>query len=77
MTVETMTAEDIRREGMRALKERLGVVGAVRFLQQFNEPGHDYTADRASWADVLAQDEIVSAIETLGQAPSDEDTSVR
>jgi len=30
-----MTPEEIRKEGFRVLVERLGVVGAIRFLQQF------------------------------------------
>ena len=30
------TLEEIRREGLAALRQRLGVVGMVRFLQQFD-----------------------------------------
>lgn len=40
------TLEEIRRAGVEALRRELGVVGMVRFLQQF-ETGHgDYTAER-------------------------------
>jgi hypothetical protein len=60
-----MTAEEIRREGMLAVRERLGVVGTVRFLQQFNQPGRDYTADRAAWAESMTQEEIVSQLGRL------------
>lgn len=37
---------DIRNEGWKALTERLGVSGAMRFLMQY-DPGHgDYTRER-------------------------------
>jgi hypothetical protein len=71
-TVETVTAEQIRREGMQAVKERLGVAGAIRFLQQFDQPGHDYAAGRPAWADTLTQGQIVSGIEpTREESASD------
>jgi hypothetical protein len=44
------TLEEIRRLGVEALRRELGVVGMVRFLQQF-ETGHgDYTAERRAFA---------------------------
>lgn len=40
---------EIRQLGLEALLEKLGPVGMVRFLQQF-ETGHgDYTSDRGQW----------------------------
>ena len=45
----TMTWEQIRVSGLAALTRELGVVGMIRFLQQF-ETGHgDYTRDRFNW----------------------------
>lgn len=42
----TATLEEIRRAGVEALRRELGVVGMVRFLQQF-ETGHgNYTEER-------------------------------
>ena len=44
-----MTLNEIRREGLKVLAEKLGPVGMVRFLQQY-ETGHgDYTAEREAW----------------------------
>ncbi len=51
MNKQTMSLEQIRIAGMEALARELGVVGMVRFLQQF-ETGHgDYAKDRHSWLD--------------------------
>ena len=37
---------ELRREGWKALTERLGIAGAMRFLMQY-DPGHgDYTEER-------------------------------
>ncbi len=45
------TLDEIRREGLEALKQRLGCAGMIRFLQQF-EPGvGDYATDRHDWVD--------------------------
>jgi hypothetical protein len=47
----TLTLEQIRQQGLEALRERLGRAGMVRFLQQF-ETGHgDYARERHTWAD--------------------------
>ena len=46
MNVHTMSLNEIRRTGIEALIEKLGIVGMVRFLQQ-NETGYgDYTEER-------------------------------
>src|SRR5262245_21124758 len=48
------TLDDIRREGLLALRRRLGRAGMIRFLQQF-ETGHgDYAADRKAWVDRIS-----------------------
>jgi hypothetical protein len=38
---------ELRRLGFAALCEKLGVAGAVRFIQQFEVPSGDYTRERA------------------------------
>jgi len=49
MTTRTMTLMEVRQAGLAALAERLGPVGMVRFLQQF-ETGHgDYSVERHTW----------------------------
>jgi len=51
MNGQTMSLEQIRVAGMEALARELGIVGMVRFLQQF-ETGHgDYSKDRHQWLD--------------------------
>ena len=45
------TLNDIRREGLEALRKRLGRAGMIRFLQQFETGAGDYTADRHAWVD--------------------------
>ena len=60
---ENLTPQDIRREGLQALLERLGPAGTIRFLQQY-EPGHgDYTAERHKWLDNLTIDEILGELD--------------
>ena len=56
---ETMTQEEIKVIGIEALFQRLGAVGMVRFLQQFQTGWGDYTRDRESWLD---QDEDVAVL---------------
>ncbi len=58
-----MTIPEIRKAGLQALRERLGVAGTIRFLLEFT-PGHgDYTHDRHAWLDNLTVDDIVKSIE--------------
>ncbi|MET0400029.1 MAG: hypothetical protein ABW277_24780 [Longimicrobiaceae bacterium] len=42
----TATLEEIRRAGVEALRRELGVVGMVRFLQQYETGTGDYTEER-------------------------------
>jgi hypothetical protein len=49
----------VRRLGMDALKEKLGNVGAVYFIRQFNAGGGDYTKERAALHDELTFNDIV------------------
>jgi hypothetical protein len=54
-----VTPQEIRREGLQALLERLGPAGTLRFLQQC-EPGRvNYTAERHKWSDNLTIHEIL------------------
>lgn len=52
------TPEEIRQQGLEALRERLGVVGMIRFLQQISPGTGDYTVDRRRWMDHLTLDDI-------------------
>ncbi len=44
-----MTLEQIRLTGVEALAHKLGPVGMVRFLQQFETGRGDYSAERYRW----------------------------
>jgi hypothetical protein len=57
----SMSAYEIRLEGWKALTERLGPAGAMRFMMQY-DPGHgDYTKDRlAIFADLDIEDLLAS-----------------
>ena len=63
-----MSLEQIRIAGMEALARELGIVGMVRFLQQF-ETGHgDYSKDRHQWLDDQDLDTIVKRIQERREA---------
>ena len=46
MSTHVMTPERLRRLGIEALSKKLGLVGMVRFLQQFESGSGDYTRER-------------------------------
>ena len=48
LNVDLNNPLEIRRVGMQALKEALGPVGMVRFIQQYNLGYGDYTMERQS-----------------------------
>ena len=43
----TLTLEELREVGLRALSKVLGPVGAIRFIQQFEKGKGDYTKERS------------------------------
>jgi len=50
MDTSTITVKDletIRKVGLKALKEKLGVVGMIKFIQMYSNGEGDYTAERA------------------------------
>ncbi len=62
MNRQTMSLEQIRIAGMEALARELGIVGMVRFLQQF-ETGHgDYSKERHKWLDDQDVESVVKRI---------------
>ena len=62
MSATTMTMEEVRTAGLEALKRELGLVGMIRFLQQFETGQGNYTEDRHQWLDNLDIDTIVAEI---------------
>lgn len=51
MSAQSMSLEQIRIAGMEALKRELGLVGMIRFMQQFETGYGDYSRDRHQWLD--------------------------
>ena len=63
MNTQMMSLEQIRIAGMEVLARELGIVGMVRFMQQF-ETGHgDYSKDRHKWLDDQDMDTVVKRIQ--------------
>jgi hypothetical protein len=62
-TSTTPSQDEIRRVGLEALRRELGIVGMVRFLQQFIKPSGNYTAERAELQASMTMDEVIAAIE--------------
>lgn len=57
----TQTLEQIRRAGLEALRERLGRVGMIRFLQQFETGSGDYATERHAWVDEMSMEQLTAA----------------
>ena len=49
MTVQTRPLYEISRAGHAALVRELGIVDAIRFLNQYTTGRGDYTAERHEW----------------------------
>lgn len=65
----SMSAYQIRLEGWKALTERLGPSGAMRFMMQY-DPGHgDYTKERQEiFADLELEDLLALIRQEKGSA---------
>ena len=61
-----MTPEEIEREGLLALNERLGVVGAVRFLRLAGFTHGDYTKERKKLLKGLSLEDLIEAARERG-----------
>lgn len=46
MAVTVKDLEKIREEGLKALKEKLGPVGMIKFIQMYSDGKGDYTEER-------------------------------
>ena len=46
MAVTVKDLEKIRQEGFKALRERLGIVGMIKFIQMYSDGEGDYTKER-------------------------------
>jgi hypothetical protein len=55
------TLDEVRQEGLDALRDRLGRADMIRFLQQFETGNGDYARERQGWVDQSSLDEIERA----------------
>jgi hypothetical protein len=58
MNAQMMTPQQIRVAGLAALTRELGLVGMIRFMQQFEMGEGDYSRDRHQWLDQYTVDDI-------------------
>ena len=57
-----MSPAVIRKVGLEAVAKKLGPLGMVRFLQQFETGRGDYTKERDQWLKNADTQEIISEI---------------
>lgn len=62
MNVQMMTPQQIRVAGLAALSRELGLVGMIRFMQQFEMGYGDYSRDRHEWLDKYTVDDIAKMV---------------
>jgi hypothetical protein len=67
--IQDRTLNEIQHEGLAALKDRLGVAGMVRFLQQFEHGSGDYATQRHEWVDRLSMDKIRAIAKLKADVP--------
>lgn len=62
MNAQLMTPQQIRVAGLAALTRELGLVGMIRFMQQFETGQGDYSSDRHQWLDQYTVDDIAKMV---------------
>jgi hypothetical protein len=60
--IHNQTDNQIRLLGFEVLKRELGVVGFIRFMQQFDLGSGDYVNDRQEWQQAYTVDTLAEAI---------------
>ncbi|KXK15561.1 MAG: hypothetical protein UZ14_CFX002000582 [Chloroflexi bacterium OLB14] len=63
MNTQMMTPQQIRVAGLEALTRELGLVGMIRFMQQFEMGQGDYSKDRHQWLDKFTVDDIAKMVQ--------------
>lgn len=60
--IQAMTPQEIHQAGVEALRRELGVVGMIRFLQQYERGAGDYSVERHAWLDVYTTEDIAKLV---------------
>ena len=58
MAVTVKDLERIRQEGLKALKEKLGPVGMIKFIQMYSDGEGDYTEERKEKLASLKEEDL-------------------
>lgn len=68
MITTTTPLNKIRQMGLEVLLERLGPIGLIRFLQQYEAGYGNYTAERDAWlTEINDLDELAAKIQQTSQ----------
>jgi hypothetical protein len=59
MKSQTLPPPVLRKAGLDALAKKLGPLGMVRFLQQYESGSGDYTREREQWLKDVELDDIL------------------
>jgi len=63
--IVTKDLNAIRRLGIDALTEKLGTIGMLEFMRQFDSGYGDYTKERQSWLNDLTIEDISNEIKNM------------
>jgi hypothetical protein len=59
-----MTLNEIRKAGIEALTERLGPLGMIKFIQQYEKGSGNYTKDHQIIKRKLSHEEIINELKS-------------
>ena len=71
MDTQTMTDEQIHQLGIEALVNQLGLLGTIRFLQQYGTEGN-YSVDRHQWLSELDVKTLAKQIQQAREEKGEE-----
>lgn len=65
MAVTANELERIRKEGLKALKEKLGIEGTIKFIQLYSDGKGDYTKERDELLKGITIDDFKKFLEEI------------
>jgi len=66
-TIDFRNPTIVKKAGMTALKNELGIVGATYFIRQFGTGYGNYTAERDQLLDGITLDEIIASVRKIDE----------
>jgi len=67
LKVNKMTPNQVKISGLHAISAQMGIVGLIRFIQEYEIGYGDYTADRHEWQKNYNVQKIVNKIKNKKQ----------